>query len=131
MNQSAKRHSPLQVALIGGAIATTATVSVFGPAWTRCVRAALQDSPKMLVDQVWQVVNREYVDGSFNQQDWQATRQSLLSKNYSSNEEAYVAIREALQKLGDPYTRFMDRNNTKPLPAKHLGKSLELAFAWK
>ncbi|WGV28082.1 carboxyl-terminal processing protease CtpB [Halotia branconii] len=108
MNQSAKRYSPLQVALIGGAIATTATMSVFGSAWTRSVRAALQDSPKTLVDQVWQVVNREYVDGSFNQQDWQATRQSLLSKNYSSNEEAYVAIREALQKLGDPYTRFMD-----------------------
>ncbi|MBD2446599.1 S41 family peptidase [Nostoc sp. FACHB-152] len=108
MNHSAKRYSPLQLAMIGGAIATTATISVFGPAWTRCVRAALQDSPKALVDQVWQLVNREYVDGSFNQQNWQATRQSLLSKDYASKEEAYVAIREALQKLGDPYTRFMD-----------------------
>lgn len=108
MNQSAKRYSPLQAALIGGAIATTATVSVFGPAWTRSVRAALQDSPKTVVDQVWQLVNREYVDGKFNQQNWQAIRQSLLSKDYSSREEAYVAIREALQKLEDPYTRFMD-----------------------
>ena len=122
MNQSAKRHSPLQVALIGGAIATTATVSVFGPAWTRCVRAALQDSPKALVDQVWQVVNREYVDGSFNKQDWQATRQSLLSKNYSSNEEAYVAIREALQKLGDPYTRFMDPKQYEALTSQTSGE---------
>ncbi|MBD2293931.1 S41 family peptidase [Anabaena sphaerica FACHB-251] len=108
MNQSAKRHSPLQAALIGGAIATTATISVFGQAWTRCVHAALQDSPKALVDQVWQLVNREYVDGKFNQQNWQAIRQSLLSKDYTSNEQAYVAIREALQRLGDPYTRFMD-----------------------
>ncbi|WP_413175052.1 carboxyl-terminal processing protease CtpB [Anabaena azotica] len=108
MNQSAKRYSPLQAALIGGAIATTATISVFGQAWTRSVHAALQDSPKALVDQVWQLVNREYVDGKFNQQDWQATRQSLLSKDYTSNDQAYVAIREALQKLGDPYTRFMD-----------------------
>ncbi|MBU7581669.1 MAG: S41 family peptidase [Nostoc sp. TH1S01] len=108
MNQSAKHHSPLQLAMIGGAIATTAAVSVFGPAWTRCVSAALQDSPKALVDQVWQLVNREYVDGTFNQQDWQATRQSLLSKDYASKQEAYTAIREALQKLGDPYTRFMD-----------------------
>ncbi|MBD2437081.1 carboxyl-terminal processing protease CtpB [Nostoc sp. FACHB-110] len=108
MNHSAKRSSLLQLAMIGGAIATTATISVFGPAWTRCVRAALQDSPKALVDQVWQLVNREYVDGSFNQQDWQATRQSLLSKDYASKDEAYIAIREALQKLGDPYTRFMD-----------------------
>jgi carboxyl-terminal processing protease len=108
MNQSAKRYSPLQAALIGGAIATTATISVFGQAWTRCVHAALQDSPKALVDQVWQLVNREYVDGKFNQQDWQAVRQSLLSKDYTSKDEAYVAIREALQKLGDPYTRFMN-----------------------
>ncbi|WP_315789029.1 carboxyl-terminal processing protease CtpB [Fischerella sp. JS2] len=108
MKQSAKRYSPLQVALIGGAIATTATVSAFGPGWCRSVRAALQDSPKQVVDQVWQLVNREYVDGSFNRQNWLTIRQSLLSRNYSSREEAYIAIREALQKLEDPYTRFMD-----------------------
>ncbi|MBD2138603.1 PDZ domain-containing protein [Anabaena sp. FACHB-1237] len=108
MNQSAKRYSPLQAALIGGAIATTATLSLVGQAWTRSVSAALQDSPKALVDQVWQLVNREYVDGKFNQQDWQAIRQSLLSKDYTSKEDAYTAIREALQRLGDPYTRFMN-----------------------
>jgi carboxyl-terminal processing protease len=122
MNQSAKRYSPLQVALIGGAIATTATVSVFGPAWTRCVRAALQDSPKAIVDQVWQLVNREYVDGKFNQQDWQATRQSLLSKNYTSVDEAYVAIREALKTLGDPYTRFMDPKQYEALTSQTSGE---------
>ncbi|BDI18027.1 hypothetical protein ANSO36C_38290 [Nostoc cf. commune SO-36] len=124
MNQSAKRYSPLQVALIGGAIATTATMSVFGSAWTRGVWAtlALQDSPKTIVDQVWQLVNHEYVDGKFNQQDWQATRQSLLSKNYSSREEAYTAIREALQKLGDPYTRFMDPQQFEALTSQTSGE---------
>ncbi|MBW4559956.1 MAG: S41 family peptidase [Mojavia pulchra JT2-VF2] len=122
MNQSAKRYSPLQVALIGGAIATSATVSLFGPAWTRCVRAALQDSPKAVVDEVWQLVNREYVDGKFNQQDWQATRQSLLSKNYTTHEEAYVAIREALQQLGDPYTRFMDPKQYEALTSQTSGE---------
>ncbi|MEA5551122.1 S41 family peptidase [Anabaena cylindrica UHCC 0172] len=122
MNQSAKHHSPLQVALIGGAIATTATLSVFGQAWTRCVHAALQDSPKALVDQVWQLVNREYVDGKFNQQDWLATRQSLLNKDYTSNEQAYVAIREALQKLGDPYTRFMDPKQFETLTSQTSGE---------
>jgi carboxyl-terminal processing protease len=108
--------------MIGGAIATTATISVFGPAWTRCVRAALQDSPKALVDQVWQLVNREYVDGSFNQQDWQAARQSLLSKDYASKEEAYVAIRETLQKLGDPYTRFLDPKQYEALTSQTSGE---------
>ena len=66
MNQSEKSYSPRQVAMIGGAIATTAIFTMFGPAWCRSVRAALQDSPKAIVDQVWQLVNREYVDGSFN-----------------------------------------------------------------
>lgn len=122
MNQSAKRNSPLQAALIGGVIATTATISIFGQAWTRCVQAALQDSPKALVDQVWQLVNREYVDGKFNQQDWQAIRQSLLSKDYTSNDQAYVAIREALQRLGDPYTRFMDPQQFEALTRQTSGE---------
>jgi carboxyl-terminal processing protease len=108
MNRSAKRYSPLQVAFLSGAIASTATLSALGPVWCRSVRAALQDSPKATLDQVWQLVNREYVDGSFNKQNWLAVRQSLLSKDYTSREEAYTAIRQALEKLGDPYTRFMD-----------------------
>lgn len=103
-------------------IATTATVSVFGPAWTRSVRAALQDSPKAVVDQVWQLVNNEYVDGKFNQQDWLAVRKSLLSKDYSSKEEAYVAIREALQRLNDPYTRFMDPKQFEVLTSQTSGE---------
>lgn len=107
MLQSSRRFSLLQVALFGGAIATTATLSLCGPSGCS-VRAALQDSPKAMVDEVWQLVNREYVDGTFNQVDWQATRQSLLSKNYTSREQAYNAVREALKKLGDPYTRFLD-----------------------
>ncbi len=76
----------------------------------------------MVVDQVWQLVNREYVDGKFNQQDWQATRQSLLSKNYASNEEAYVAIREALQTLNDPYTRFLDPKQYEALTSQTSGE---------
>jgi carboxyl-terminal processing protease len=122
MNQSAKRYSPLQVALIGGAIASTALFSVFGPAWCRSVRAALQDSPKAIVDQVWQLVNREYVDGKFNQQNWVTIRQQLLNKNYSSREEAYIAIREALKKLGDPYTRFMDPKQYDALTSQTSGE---------
>ncbi len=122
MNQSAKRYSPLQAAMIGGAIASTALSFVFGPAWCRSVRAALQDSPKAIVDQVWQLVNREYVDGKFNQQNWQSIRQDLLSKNYSSREEAYIAVREALKKLGDPYTRFMDPKQYEALTSQTSGE---------
>lgn len=108
MNRSSRRFHPVQVALCSGAIVATAAVSLVGPGLTRSVRAALQDSPKAIVDEAWQIVNREYVDGTFNQVDWQATRQTLLSRNYSSREQAYSALRAALEKLDDPYTRFMD-----------------------
>ena len=122
MKQSAKRYSPLRSAVIGGAIATTAAVSVLGPVWCRSVRAALQDSPKAIVDQVWQLVNREYVDGSFNNQDWQTARRSLLSKNYTSREQAYVAVRQTLKRLGDPYTRFMDPQEYQALTSQTSGE---------
>ncbi|PSB25852.1 carboxyl-terminal processing protease CtpB [Stenomitos frigidus] len=107
MNRLLKRFPLLQVALCGGAVATTAAISLFGPGLSR-VRAALQESPKTVIDEAWQIVNREYVDGTFNQTDWQEVRKSLLGKNYSSREQAYLALRSALEKLNDPYTRFMD-----------------------
>jgi carboxyl-terminal processing protease len=69
---------------------------------------AAKDSPKVVVDEAWQIVNREYVDGTFNRVDWQKTRLELLKRKYSSRQEAYTAIRATLKKLGDPYTRFMD-----------------------
>lgn len=108
MNQYPNQYPWLKGVILTGAIATTAALSLFAPIGGRSVFAALQDSPKNVVDEVWQIVNQEYVDNTFNHVDWQATRQQLLSKNYSSKEQAYEAIREALKSLGDRYTRFLD-----------------------
>jgi carboxyl-terminal processing protease len=66
-----------------------------------------QDSPKAVLDEAWQIVHQEYVDGNFNQIDWQQTRQQLLGQEYTSQEAAYGALRGALQQLNDPYTRFL------------------------
>ncbi len=107
MNRLSQRSPLFHVALCGGAIAATTGISLFGPAPTS-VRAALQDSPKAIVDEAWQIVNREYVDDTFNKQNWQAIRQELLNQKYTSKEQAYKALRAALEKLDDPYTRFMD-----------------------
>jgi len=71
-------------------------------------QAFFRESPKELVDEVWQIVNRQYVDATFNQVDWRETRKEYLARPYSSKEEAYDAIREMLKELDDPYTRFMD-----------------------
>ncbi|ASC72815.1 peptidase S41 [Halomicronema hongdechloris C2206] len=71
-------------------------------------QAFFEESPKELVDEVWQLIERHYVDATFNQVDWEAVRQEYLQRSYSDREDAYTAIREMLDRLEDPYTRFMD-----------------------
>ncbi|PSB14660.1 peptidase S41 [filamentous cyanobacterium CCP2] len=71
-------------------------------------QAFFQESPKELIDEVWQLIDRNYVDGTFNQVDWRAVRQQYLGRAYTNREQAYDAIREMLELLDDPYTRFMD-----------------------
>lgn len=73
-------------------------------------QAFFQDSPKEVIDEVWQIIDRNYVDATFNQNDWRSVRQEYLNKEYTDKEQAYTAIREMLKKLDDPYTRFMDPN---------------------
>lgn len=77
--------------------------------------AAFRNSPKETVDEVWQIINREYVDGTFNKVDWQQTRRKFLQRNYNSKADAYAAIREMLKSLDDPYTRFMDPEQFKSM----------------
>ncbi|HZG40616.1 MAG TPA: S41 family peptidase [Nodosilinea sp.] len=71
-------------------------------------KAFFEESPKELIDQVWQLIDRNFVDATFNQVDWDAVRTEYLGRDYTSQEEAYGAVREMLEKLEDPYTRFMD-----------------------
>lgn len=113
---------PLQIALLTGTVTTTATLSLLGTAWCQSVRAALQDSPKAIVDEAWQIVNREYVDPNFNQVDWLNMRQELLDRQYTSPDQAYKAIRTALQQLNDPYTRFLDPNQFQQLTEQTSGE---------
>lgn len=71
------------------------------------IHAEMVDSPKAIVDEVWQIVNREFVDADFNTIDWQTKRTELLSRDYRNQRQAYQAIEDALEDLGDPYTRFL------------------------
>ena len=55
-------------------------------------QAVLKNSPKALVDQAWQIVQHNYVDRSFNKQDWTAVRSRFLQPTYTSTAAAYSAI---------------------------------------
>ena len=72
-------------------------------------QALIQSAPKETVDEVWQIINHQYVDTSFNNNDWLKVRQEFVKNAaYENQEDAYKAIRDMLGKLEDPYTRFMN-----------------------
>ncbi|MEM7647983.1 MAG: carboxyl-terminal processing protease CtpC [Cyanobacteria bacterium P01_A01_bin.70] len=71
-------------------------------------KAFFEESPKEVIDEVWQLIDNTYVDATFNQTDWEAVRTDYLGREYSSQDAAYDAVREMLELLEDPYTRFMD-----------------------
>jgi carboxyl-terminal processing protease len=64
-------------------------------------------SPQKLVDRVWQIVDQGYLDRNFNGQNWKVIRQQYANRAYTSPESAYRAIREMLNRLNDPGTRFL------------------------
>jgi carboxyl-terminal processing protease len=94
--------------VLGATALVLTTVAVTGAGLLSKSQAFFSQSPKELVDEVWQIIDRQYVDATFNQQDWQAIRKQYLNRDYTNQEEAYTAIREMLKKLNDPYTRFMN-----------------------
>ncbi|MEM9817773.1 MAG: S41 family peptidase [Cyanobacteria bacterium P01_D01_bin.6] len=100
------------MAVVKGAIATSllTAFSTAIPVVSPVAEAAelAEDNPKAVLDEAWQLVHREYVDSSFNQTDWVAARQRLLSQDYTSTQAAYSALRAELRRLNDPYTRFLD-----------------------
>ncbi|HEY9879152.1 MAG TPA: carboxyl-terminal processing protease CtpC [Leptolyngbyaceae cyanobacterium] len=90
------------------AVAVAATIVTGAGIHLSQSKAFFEESPKEIVDEVWQLIDRSYVDATFNQVDWEAVRTEYLGRSYANPEEAYGAIREMLKQLDDPYTRFMD-----------------------
>ena len=72
--------------------------------------SVLKNSYKEVIDHVWQIVYRDYLDsnGKFDKSNWIDLRKEFLSKSYSNSNEAYDAIRDMLSTLDDSYTRFLE-----------------------
>jgi carboxyl-terminal processing protease len=109
------RSSPLLLMLGLGGMA----VSMAGPSLglTGASGGAITDSPKEVIDQVWQIVYRDYLDssGTYTDDRWRQLRKDLLKKSYGGEEESYEAIRGMLDSLDDPYTRFLDPKEFKEM----------------
>jgi len=70
----------------------------------------ITNNPKEIIDQVWQIIYRDFLDysGKYKAEDWIKLRKEILSTKYFDNDEAYIAIKDMLTELDDPYTRFLD-----------------------
>lgn len=68
--------------------------------------AALTDEQK-IVTEAWRIVNRAYLDDTFNHQNWASVRQKLLGQPLDDSESAYKAIEQMLASLDEPFTRFL------------------------
>ena len=115
--RSILRSTPLLVVLGLGGVA--ASVSIGNPGFTlpSATGGSITDSPKEVIDQVWQIVYRDFLDSSgvYNEARWRQLRRDLLKKSYGGNAESYEAIRGMLASLNDPYTRFLDPKEFKEM----------------
>lgn len=64
--------------------------------------------PKKLYDRVWSIIKNDYVDKTYNYQDWDIWRHRY-DDYLKTREDSYKAIETMIASLGDRYTRFLDR----------------------
>lgn len=69
--------------------------------------AAAFTEEQRLVSEVWRIVDRAYLDDTFNHQNWWQVRQKVLRQPLDTREQAYTAIQAMLSSLGDPFTRLL------------------------
>jgi carboxyl-terminal processing protease len=75
-----------------------------------------------LVNEVWRIVNRSYVDESFNHQNWRSLRQQVLSRPLNNQEAAYETIQQMLASLNDPFTRLLRPDQYRSLQTNTSGE---------
>ncbi|MDB9475172.1 carboxyl-terminal processing protease CtpA [Dolichospermum circinale] len=75
-----------------------------------------------LVYEVWRIVNRSYLDGTFNDQNWLDVRQKALKNRFVNHEAAYATIRDMLKGLDDPFTRFLEPEKYRSLKVSTSGE---------
>lgn len=82
---------------------------------------ALSDEQK-LVAEVWRIVNRTYLDETFNHQNWASVRRKALEKPFQDQQSAYSAIQNMLKSLDDPFTRFLNPEQYRSLQVNTSGE---------
>lgn len=100
-------------------------VSPFGIGLPGTISEALAfTNQQQMVMEVWRIVNRSYVDETFNHQNWWFIRQKVLREQLPNWESTYKAIQDMLAVLDDPYTRFLPPEQYQSLQTNTNGELL-------
>ncbi|AFZ31045.1 C-terminal processing peptidase-2 [Gloeocapsa sp. PCC 7428] len=83
--------------------------------------AALTEEQK-LVSEAWRIVNRVYLDDTFNHQNWSKLRLNTIKQPLNDREAAYEAIQKMLATLDDPFTRFLKPEQYRSLQVNTSGE---------
>jgi carboxyl-terminal processing protease len=75
-----------------------------------------------LVNEVWRIVDRAYLDDTFNHQNWWQVRQQTLRQPLDTREKAYTEIQKMLSSLGDPFTRLLKPEQYRSLQTNTSGE---------
>jgi len=96
---------------------------LFALVFTGYIPPALALTPEQkLVYEVWRIVNRSYLDGTFNHQSWLDVRQKALKNRFVNHEAAYATIQDMLKSLDDPFTRFLEPEKYRSLKVSTSGE---------
>jgi carboxyl-terminal processing protease len=87
-----------------------------------CQPAFALSEDQKLVSEVWRIVNRTYLDETFNHQNWSSVRQKALEKPFKDHQAAYLAIQKMLKSLDDPFTRFLNPQQYRSLQVNTSGE---------
>jgi carboxyl-terminal processing protease len=82
---------------------------------------ALTDEQKLL-NEAWRIVNRSYVDDTFNHQNWRSIRQKVVKQPLNDRPQTYTAIQEMLANLDDPFTRLLKPEQYRSLQVNTSGE---------
>jgi carboxyl-terminal processing protease len=75
-----------------------------------------------LVAEVWRLVDRAYVDDTFNQQNWWLVRQRAMKQPLNNKDDAYAVIQQMLTSLDDPFTRLLKPDQYRSLQTNTSGE---------
>jgi carboxyl-terminal processing protease len=88
--------------------------------WPGSVLALTEE--QQLVNEVWRIVDRAYVDPSFNHQNWWAQREKVLKKTDGDRAHTYDQVQQMLGVLDDPFTRLLKPEQYRSLKSSTSGE---------